>query len=186
MEQRKRNPQVLLEDVRLVFRNFSGNVTPMNSRGERNFGVILMPEHLERLERSKIDWNIKVLKPREEEDEPQPFLPVAMYFPRAGSKGRPPEVVLITDKIDPETGAVIGKSRTNLNVDTVSLLDWANIVHVDLAIRSFEWDHLGRTGIKAALNAIYVTIEMDTLQAKYANIEDSAYDSEEFTPVEED
>ena len=57
---------VVLEGVRLVFRNFAGKETKFNTEGNRNFAVIL-PEAA--AEAMKADgWNVKTLEPREEGD----------------------------------------------------------------------------------------------------------------------
>jgi hypothetical protein len=103
-------------------------------------------------------WNVKWLKPREEDEDEisQAYLPVSLNF----GKGRPPRVVMITSR-----------GRTNLDENMVELLDWADITNVDLIVRPYEWTVSGKSGIKAYLQSIYVTIEEDELERKYAELD---------------
>lgn len=147
---------VVLEDVRLVFRNFSGKEGQYNREGDRNFSVLLDEGLAE--EMSRDGWNVKYLKPREEGDSPQAYIPVAVNF-----RGRPPRIVMITSR-----------GRTTLTEDEVNILDWAEIKTADLIIRPYEWVVNGKAGVKAYLQSIFVTIEEDPLELKYADVADSA------------
>ena len=153
---RNDDKNVVMEGVRLIFRNFSGKEGQYNREGDRNFAVLLDPKTAKEME--KDGWNVKVLNPREEGDEPQPYLTVAVNY-----KGRPPRVVLITSH-----------SRTNLTEDTVGTLDWADIINADLIVRPYEWAVSGKTGVKAYLQSLYVTIQEDPLEAKYADVNPAA------------
>ena len=146
---------VLLEGRRILFRNFAGREGQYNAEGKRNFNVLLDPEEAERM---IVDgWNVKYLKAKEEGEEDQPRLEVSITF-----KGRrPPRIVLITSR-----------GKTAIGEDEVQLLDWADITNVDMIIRPYEWEVNGKTGVKAYLNAIYVTIREDELELKYADMPD--------------
>ena len=141
---------VLMEGVRIIFRNFAGKEGQYNREGDRNFAVLLDEQIATAMTEDK--W----LKPRdeEEEQEPQAYLPVSLNF-----KGRPPRIVLITSR-----------GRTNLDEDSVEMLDWADILNVDLMVRPYAWDVNGKTGIKAYLQSIYVTIQEDALEQKYSEL----------------
>lgn len=146
---------IVMENVRIVFRNFAGKEGMYNREGERNFAVILEdPKLVKALE--KDGWNVKYLKAREDGDEEQPYLQVSVNF-----KGRPPHIVMITSR-----------GRTTLSEDECEVLDWADIRTVDLIVRPYEWVVNGKTGIKAYLKSIFVTIEEDALELKYAAIDD--------------
>lgn len=147
---------VVLENRRIIFRNFSGEEGRFNAKGDRNFNVLLNHDEADGM--AQDGWNVKYLQPREEGDEPQPRLDVAVKFGK-----NPPRVVLITSR-----------GRTNLTEDMVGLLDWAEIENVDLIIRPYEWEVNGRTGVKAYLKSIYVTIREDALELKYIDVPDSA------------
>jgi hypothetical protein len=146
---------VLMEGVRIIFRNFAGKEGQYNREGDRNFSVLLDEKVAAAMHED--GWNVKWLKPRSEEEgeEPQAYLPISVNF-----KGRPPRVVLITSR-----------GRTNLDEDTVESLDWADIINVDLIVRPYEWVVNDKSGIKAYLQSLYVTIEEDPLEQKYAELD---------------
>lgn len=144
---------VVMEGVRIIFRNFAGKEGQYNREGDRNFAVLLDEKTAASMERD--GWNVKILKAREEGDEDQHYLQVAVNF-----KGRPPRVVMITSR-----------GRTNLEEKQVEILDWADIRNVDLIVRPYEWVVNGKSGVKAYLQSIYVTIEEDALELKYADVD---------------
>jgi hypothetical protein len=143
---------VLMEGVRIIFRNFAGKEGQYNREGDRNFAVLLDEETAAAMDAD--GWNVKVLKPRSEEEgeEPQSYLPISVNF-----KGRPPRIVVITSR-----------GRSNLDESQVEMLDWADIINVDLIVRPYEWTVNDKSGIKAYLQSLYVTIEEDPLEQKYA------------------
>lgn len=151
---------VVMEGVKLIFRNFEGKEGQYNRAGDRNFGVLL--EESVALAMQSDGWNVKQLKVREEEKAEDPdavgdyWIQVALGY----GKGRPPRVVMITER-----------GRTNLDEETVSQLDWVDIQNVDLIVRPYNWEANGKTGVKAYLQSIYVTIDEDDLERKYADLD---------------
>lgn len=145
---------VTMEGVRIIFRNFAGKEGMYNREGDRNFAVLLDDAVAEAM--AKDGWNIKWLKARDEGDDEQAYLSVSVNF-----KGRPPRIVMITSR-----------GRTNLGEDEVDVLDWADIMNVDLIVRPYEWAVNGKTGIKAYLQSIFVTIQEDELELKYADLDE--------------
>ena len=147
-----------LEDVKIIFRNFKGREGPYNKEGDRSFAALLTPEQATYFQRE--GWNVKTTKEREVDDEMlggEPYLPVAVHY---SDRGRPPTVVMIGSR-----------GRTNLDIDTIELLDFADIVNVDLKVRPFDWGPInGKYGRKAYLQAIYVTVNEDDLELKYADV----------------
>lgn len=145
---------VIMEGVTIVNRNFSGKEGQYNREGDRNFNVLLDPKIAEQM--AKDGWNIKEFKIREEGDEPQAFLGVTVSF-----KGRPPQIYMITSR-----------GRNLIDEGMVEMLDSVDIKNVDMIIRPYEWLVNGKTGIKAYLQSLYVTIEENYLDLKYAELED--------------
>ena len=143
----------LVEDAPLIFRNIKGREDQYNREGDRNFAVILDPDVAK--EMLKDGWNVRELKPREEGDAPTPYIQVAVKFDI-----RPPKIVTITSS-----------GRTNLTEDSVEVLDWAEIRTADLIVRGYEWSVNGKSGVKAYLQSLFVTIEEDPLEQKYAQME---------------
>lgn len=145
-----------IENAKIGFRNFSGKPGQFNPAGMRNFCIFLDKDIADDLK--KDGWNVKELKAREEGDEPQPYLQVAVRFDNI-----PPNIVIV---------GANGKSR--IDESEVGMLDWAEIENVDLTLTPYEYDFNGNKGIKAYLKKMYVILELDPLEAKYADIKDSA------------
>jgi hypothetical protein len=140
----------MVEDARIIFRNFAGKEGQYNREGDRNFAVVLPADIADQMLRD--GWNVRFLDAREEGDEPTAYISVAVNF-----SNRPPRVMLLTST-----------SRTQLDEKSVEVLDWADIRTADLIARGYDWTVNGKTGTKAYLQSLFVTIEEDALERKYA------------------
>jgi hypothetical protein len=147
---------VVMENVQIIFRNFSGREGQYNRAGDRNFCALLDPENAAQMEHD--GWNVKFLKAREEGDTDQAYLPISVNF-----SGRPPKVVMLSSR-----------GRSTLHEEQVELLDWADLATVDLIVRPYEWDVNGKTGTKAYLQSLFATVMEDALELKYM-VDDEVY-----------
>lgn len=161
----RKDDTVVLEDVQIIFRNFSGRAGMYNKEGDRSFAVKLTPEWAEEL--TNRGWNVKYLRPQEDEEVGPAYVSVKINF----NGPRPPKVFIVTSK-----------GRTQLDESTIEMLDWADILQVDLILNPYQYTVNGRSGISAYLESIYVTIMEDALQQKYDNMEFATVDGPMMQP----
>lgn len=150
---------IVIEGAHIGFRNFSGKEGKYNPAGKRNFCVFLESSLGKTLEED--GWNIRWLRPKDEQDDDQAYLQVAVSY-----NNIPPKIVMITSR-----------GKTILDEETVSLLDWAEIIEVDLIIRPYNWvlqegTQNEKRGVKAYIKSMYITIAEDEFESKYYDAPD--------------
>lgn len=150
---------IVIENARIGFRNFSGEAGQFNPAGNRNFCVFLEEDMGKILQED--GWNVRYLKPKDDGDSPQPYLQVKVSY----------------DNIPPKITLISSKGKTMLDEKSVNILDWAEIKEVDLVIRPYNWAVGGKSGVKPYIKTMYVTIVEDEFAAKYYDTPDSAADA---------
>ena len=157
---------ITIRNATIFKSNFSGKeIPPYNPEGRRNFCVFI--DDLKVAHDMEDDgWNIRWLRPRNEDDTEKAFLSVAVNFTKI-----PPKIVLLTSR-----------GQTRLDEESVGMLDWAEKEQVDLTINPRPWvDNDGRHKIKAYLRTLKVKIYEDELELeideKYSNAPASAMDA---------
>lgn len=146
---------LVIENATILFSNFSGRPTKFQKQeGMRSFTVAIDdPDMASAL--SEIGWNIRILRPRTEEEQIRHVLDISINY----NFWKKPEVNLIC-----------GNVMTRLDEEDLGQLDGAAIQNVDLVIRPRLWDDDGQTRIKAYLQEMYVTIEQNRFASKYADM----------------
>lgn len=142
------NGTLLIDNARIVFRNFSGEAGKYNRAGDRSFALVIDDPRIfdELVERG---WNPRA---KDVDDETTYIhLPVKVKFNDFG-----PTVYLKS-----------GKAMRKLNEDNVDCLDRIDIASVDLNIRPYDWEMNGRTGRSAYLDSIWVTQRVDRFAARF-------------------
>lgn len=168
---RQDDGKYLIDEARIMFRNFEGKPGQFNAAGQRNFHVLLTPEIEQVLVAD--GFNVKYLKPREEGDTPQAHLKVNVKM----DSNIPPKIYIVTSK-----------GRRQLTEDMLSMVDWADFANVDLIFSRYKRDWPdGRTTVTAYLQTFFGTIREDELELRYADVPEleSAQNTlvfEQFTP----
>lgn len=144
------NNYLTVRGAKIIFRNFSGKPNQYSPEGRRTFSLVIDdPSLAESL--ASDGWNVKLRKPLNDDDPPSWHLPVAVFFGKF-----PPKIILKNS-----SGNVL------LDESNVAMLDWAEIVNVDLTIRPRAYDTAGRKGIKAYLKTLAVTVIEDEIEKEY-------------------
>lgn len=151
-----------IDEAKIVYRNFAGEESQFNRKGDRNFSIVIPDEEMAN-KLIEEGWNVKIKPPREEGDTPFMHLPVKVKF-----NDRGPNVYLISNG-----------QRNRLDEETIGLLDSIDILNVDLDIRPYNWEVQGKTGRSAYLQSIEVTQEVNRFEARYA-MEECPVDDEPF------
>lgn len=152
-----RRETVVLKDIGLVFRNFSGEARQYNNPGDRNFNARVSEAQANML-RSK-GFRIKEMTPNEYSDEPSYFLKVKVSY-----RFDAPNINLITSRC-----------TRRLDEDSVGELDHMSIEKCDISIVGSNWTQpSGESGVTAYLRSMYATLKEDPLELEYAAMEEEA------------
>lgn len=131
---------LVIDDARIIHRNFSGIGSMYNREGDRNFSLIIPTEELKD-ELIARGWNVKIKPPREDGDVPFMFLPVKVAI-----NDRGPDVYLVS-----------GSAKRKLGEESISCLDNIDILSINMDIRAYDWSLPdGRSGRTAYLQGMEV------------------------------
>lgn len=145
------------ENARIIYRNFSGAGSRFNKEGDRKFTYEFYDDQeAERLREN--GWYVKTKLPREEGDDIRYHIDVSVSF--RSFPNIPPAMIYIYSN----------GVRTQLDEETVGMLDSAEIRNIDLTIRPRWWldDRTNEWKVKAYLKEMHVTLEPSPWANKYA------------------
>ena len=159
--ERRERKTVIIENTGMIFRNFAGKAGKYNDAGRRNFCIFIDDNDLAQ-KMSDEGWNVRILRPREEGDEPRHYLKIKVAFrDREGNlKSNPPKIYMVTRR-----------GKMLLDEESVDTLDYADISNVDVEFAPSYYEKDGETGISAYLRTLYAVIEEDAFAEKYASEE---------------
>ena len=149
------NGKLIIEDARLLYRNFAGAQTDYNAPGKRNFNVIIDDPDLAQ-KMADDGWNVKIRPARDPQEPSIHHIKVNVNF----NSARGPRIFMHT-----------GNSMVELTEQTVGQLDQADIIGCDLVISPYRYERNGNAGLSAYLDTMHVVIKEDPFAHKYANLE---------------
>lgn len=144
-----------LEGVNIIFKNFRGVKGPYNEAGVRTFSAVI-DDLVYGAELLDEGWALKPLK-NEDGDIDAYHLPVKINY----ASRQPPRIYKIS---------VVNQGQLPLDERTIDMLDYLPIDYADLIVNPYEWEVRGETGIKAYCQTMYVVIEENELDIKWANM----------------
>ena len=148
---------LVIEDAKILFTNFSGSPTRYNpDGGKREFSVAIPLNLVEDLERD--GWNVKYRKNQDGEFDPErPYLGVKVSY-----KFRVPAIWLVT-----------GGRKQLMTEETVGTLDNITIKTADVIVHPSIYETRGRRGISAYTKELYIVMddESASFAAKYADLD---------------
>ena len=155
-----------LEDVKIIFKNFRGVKGPYNEAGVRTFSVVVDDLELASQLTSE-GWALKPLK-NEDGDIDAYHLPVKINY----DSRQPPRIYKVS---------LTSQGQLPLDERTIDMLDYLPIDYADIIVNPYEWEVRGETGIKAYCQTMYVVIEENELDIKWANLpsDNAVYSTEE-------
>lgn len=137
-----------MDDVAIIYRNFTGEGSKFNREGDRNFSIRIFDQEIaDRL--IEEGWNVRIKAPRDADEAPFMHLPVKIKF-----NDRGPNVYLQS-----------GSSRVKLTEDTISCLDDVDILSVNVDVRPYDWEVNGKNGRTAYLHSMLVIQQVDRFAA---------------------
>lgn len=156
---KNRLPNAVLEDVNLIWLNFAGKTDQYNTNGDREFTIRFGADQLDVAEALAADgYNVRDMKRRDDDDPNEPL--AQQLKVKVSYKIRAPKIFLVTSR-----------GKTPIGEAEVSMLDWQDIAKVDLILNPSYWEVNGKTGIKAYLQSMYMTINEDELDLKYGDVQ---------------
>lgn len=156
-----------IDKARITFRNFSGRRDMYNTRGDREFHLVIPNQEIaDRLlanrNRFGVPWNVKIKAPQHEGENPFIHMKVKLAY-KTDAKGR---------QTGPDIYLKSGNKTTLLDEEAVSMLDSIDIESVDMDVRPFDGNDGPQGPYRSAwLSKMWVTQRLDRFAARFAEEE---------------
>ena len=182
--------QLVIDDAVLRFHNFAGEQTEFNAKGNRNIDVVL-PDKDMAVEMGERGWNVKIRKPRNEDEEPYYTLNIKINLDSKWppdfyqyDKSRRIDITLAAFKNDVEREArQRGERLTDEEITSrareafgraVSNFDDINLTEIGLLINGSAWESNFGHGIKAYLDEMHFRLKPSPFGNRYSYEENAA------------
>lgn len=165
MEINRKGENLEFNGARIVYRDFTGEISKFNQNGEKSFSIVIGNGFLDGNEMSSDEicdvleadgWHIKRKPAVEEGEDPFNYLNVKVKF---GGSGRNPSIY-IND----------GVNARKIGEDLINMIDDLNISNVDAVIRPYHWTMGNNSGTTAYLQSIWVDFIPDRFAARLNNM----------------
>lgn len=143
--------QISVSSAIIGFKNFSGEKTKYNKKGDKNFCLFLDNEDADVLFERGFNVKFPLLENGERDYDRRPYVKVNVKF----------------DNIPPKVVTINGSVTTILSEEEVSILDHADIENIDLVLSTYNWEVDGDKGVSLYLKNMYVTLVYDEFVEKY-------------------
>ena len=150
--QQKKMPPLYLEDVEILFKNFSGKEGMYNAAGQKNFSVLFRDLDVAR-QLENDGWTMRYWTPKDSDVE------LAHLAVKIKYNEPPPRVFMLR-----------ASGKLALDESTVEMLDWVKVTAVDVVLNPHHYDVHGTTGVTAYLKTMYATIFEDQFDLKHADV----------------
>ena len=158
MKETKVTNKLYVENAFIFRKNFRGEKTEYNTDGKRNFYLKLDPDLADQLHDD--GWNVQQAPAREEGEPPLNYLPVEIRYNNQNPM------------LDPDIYLVTSRKKTKLDESNVGILDTVRFKNVSIRVNPYNWKVGSKIGVKAYVDKMYIEIEEDPMDIKYANIPD--------------
>ncbi len=142
-----------ITEGQIAYSNFSGRPTQFNPEGGSRNVTFVIPEDIAE---GLIEEGWRVRRQEFDDGTYRYLLEASFLFRTRNGQPRDPKIFIVQDN-----------RLIHVTEETADALDRADIVSVDAVISPSYWEYAGRSGIKAYINSMYITIKENPIDAKY-------------------
>lgn len=118
---------LVIDNARIIWKNFAGEKTPQNRNGDRKFNLVIPNQEIADILMNHVNedgaaWNVKVKPPMDEDGDPLIYLEVKVRFNQYG-----PPIYVVSNGVQRE-----------IDAEEAGMLDRMSIEKCDMDIRPFD------------------------------------------------